>query len=740
MQQRAVGTLSRIMGITLVLFFHADLWSQSHDIHIGVGSLQITLNSGFASRSRRLQFPREYAVYKTSENDQDQVAAKGGGIIIGVRNFQAKAYYPLGLPESNKPNNNWVVADSLFPVYVVDATSNFNYDLVHTTVPVQEALKRYWKYAPPTRIVDGEDLSSSEWDPNYEAVDSDLITEQMGVAQCRTALGLTVTERAYIFGHPGYDDFAIVEYIFKNTGETGSSYADGSPIVYPDNVLTDCYVGVKLWPTIYENTVVPNSGGWKEGTDDWIDYVYIEDGDTVRTMFGWDGDAGDSYQAMDDEGDPLVFSSGIFLATQYPGMGVLHVDTAPGHPVNDMSQPHLSYVSYGGITSDNTLSLGKMSMEEIYDILETGGTLTSPLDWGQWRDYGVEDWLRATRYPTEQYNQIGTLVFGPYQFEQIGDSVRVVLCFSVGTIGWEEAIDLGAWWKDRYQNPTEAETLEKNRTLRSGRDSLLVKIQEVKDLFKQPGGGYDFHIETIASRISSPPAWPDFIELSSEVGGCGVAWGAVPGATAYRVYRRLQPEFHVEVPVTETYTLVYQCGGLNPGGDVEYVEDVVTEWLDTHTVPTQPYWYAVTALDADGVESSRFVTRTDPAPDQGRPLWGSVSPFAQPPVTLDSVYVVPNPYHVKAASMLYGRPENVLNFVGLPASCRIRIFTQSGDLVTTIEHEYEFPPTSGETWEMRTSMNQTIASGLYYFVVDDCRDHDNEPIPVSKVGKFVVIR
>jgi hypothetical protein len=732
MKKKIVKTLIRCSGLFLFFFIQQTVSGQSHTVDIGVGSLQISVNTAFADRSKRLVYPREYNAYE--RRGWSTKCVNGGGIIIGAKNFQCKAHYPEGFPVGTLPEQGWTVSDTLFSYYVVDATSMFTYDTKHTTVPVAGAHKKYWKYYPPTRIVNNEDVSTKSW-TTYDVLDENMLTEQMGLSMCHTSMGITVTERAYVFANQAYDDFAIVEYIFKNTGETGSSYADGTPITYATNVLEDCYVGVKFWPIISETNVVPNSSGWKEGTDDWVDYAHSDNGDVLRVMYGWDGDAGNDYQSADDEGDPLVFTSGIFLSDDYPGMAVLHADKAPDNPENDMNQPYFSYVSYNGYQSPNTLTLNRsFSMEDIYKRLESGDQLVPPLDWDLWKNSQTEDWLRGTRYATEQYNQIGTLAFGPYQFNNIGDSVRVVLCFTVGSIGWEKAIDLGAKWKDNLITPT-----EKNVILRSGRDSLFAKVKAVKELFQKGTGNYDFTIQSIAEKIKAPPAWPDSIILSSAIGGCSIQWAPVSGANAYRVYRRSRVEFSVETPSTDpVYELVYQCGGDDPGDGVEYSSTIdSTRWIDQNTSITRNYWYYVTVVNDEGIESSHFMTRTNPT--RGDPLYGSVTPFEKPPYSLDSIYVVPNPYHSKSIK-LYDRDENILTFVGLPASCRIRIFTQSGVLIETIDHELAFPPSSSENWQMRTSNDQTIASGLYFYIIDQARNHEDEPINSTKVDKFVVIR
>ncbi|UCE06639.1 MAG: hypothetical protein JSW07_00950, partial [bacterium] len=654
MKNRTVWILTCFTMLSLVLGIGRVAFGQGqHRLDIGLGNFEIGVNVAFADRTERMLYPRELTVYES--DDWDTRCARGGGIIIAAKDFQAKAYYPLGFSHPEYP---WVIDDSLFSYFAVDAISWFTFDLEHSTVPVQGSHKRYWKYLPPTIMVNDEPVIAIEgelryWDAIYDELNESMICDQMATSVCHTSMGITVTERAHIFGNSKYADFAIVEYIFKNTGETGSFYQDGTPITYPNNTLNDCYLGITLWPQQTETRVVPESDGWHPGNDDWVDYTYAEDidedgqADTLRVLYGWDGDAGLNHQPFDDEGDPLVFTSGVFLNTYYPGMAVLHADTGPGNPFNDMKQPYRSYYSYKKASGENsalTVANQSLGYRGVYEILEESDHIISPLDWLAWKNSQAENWLRGYSYTTDEPVQMGTLVFGPYQFKSGGESVRIALCYAVGTIGWSKAIELGSWWRTRYQNPTAEDIRNKNLILRSGRDSLLTNIKKIRELFERPDGSYDFTIESIAEKIPSAPPWPQEIRLRSVVGGCQVEWSEVPEAVAYRVYRRLPKDFSVESPLdTTVYPLVFQCGGEDPGEGIEYSPIIITNWTDEKVVAAQSYWYYITAINAEGVESSQFIARINPT--SGNPLRGSVMPFEKPPGTLDSVYVVPNPYH-----------------------------------------------------------------------------------------------
>ncbi len=96
---------------------------------------------------------------------------------------------------------------------------------------------------------------------------------------------------------------------------------------------------------------------------------------------------------------------------------------------------------------------------------------------------------------------------------------------------------------------------------------------------------------------------------------------------------------------------------------------------------------------------------------------------------LDRIKVVPNPY--VASNALDLTPNQVqLQFVNLPGSCTIRIYTVAGNLVDVIEHN----DMSGTAmWDIRSRYSQKIASGYYIYHVED---HETGQ---KQMGKFAII-
>lgn len=104
---------------------------------------------------------------------------------------------------------------------------------------------------------------------------------------------------------------------------------------------------------------------------------------------------------------------------------------------------------------------------------------------------------------------------------------------------------------------------------------------------------------------------------------------------------------------------------------------------------------------------------------------------------LDKIRVVPNPYVVAAPweernPYNTGRGPQSLHFNHLPQRCTIRIYTVSGELVATIEHDSNILDGSAE-WNLLTRDNLAVSYGVYIYHID-------APGIGEKVGKFAIIK
>jgi hypothetical protein len=159
----------------------------------------------------------------------------------------------------------------------------------------------------------------------------------------------------------------------------------------------------------------------------------------------------------------------------------------------------------------------------------------------------------------------------------------------------------------------------------------------------------------------------------------------------------------------------------------------VTSFDDVSARRGFDYYYYIQAQD-DGTQvpgttlySSMFWTLTSVGAVLGRPATAA---------QLDSVKkylrVVPNPYDIRARLFQFGDQSQYdrITFYGLPPVCKLRIYTERGDLIWEKEHTR---PTGDEIWDSTTSSGQIIASGIYVLYVE-------LPGGGAVHRKFVVIR
>jgi hypothetical protein len=163
--------------------------------------------------------------------------------------------------------------------------------------------------------------------------------------------------------------------------------------------------------------------------------------------------------------------------------------------------------------------------------------------------------------------------------------------------------------------------------------------------------------------------------------------------------------------------------------------------LDTTVTQGFSYYYALTAFDTGHdswpvnpaarfpetgnsnrvppLESSLFANRSEMA-------YKATIPAAE---TLDEIIVVPNPF-VARSGLINPSDTDLIQFTNIPSPSVIRIYTMTGALVRTIEHD----DGSGIAfWDQATSYGQWTKSGVYVF-------HVETPDGRSTTGRFAIIR
>ncbi len=153
--------------------------------------------------------------------------------------------------------------------------------------------------------------------------------------------------------------------------------------------------------------------------------------------------------------------------------------------------------------------------------------------------------------------------------------------------------------------------------------------------------------------------------------------------------------------------------------DSEYPNQYV--YRDLTSLLSENYYYALISVDSLGGKSG--MTNITYHPTQK----GAVAQLG------GKLYVAPNPLILSSnfgGSTREGDIKDKIGFYGLPKRSTIRVFSYSGQLVGTVEHNSN---TYSHEWFQISRNSQRIASGVYFYIVEDLDQG------TRATGKFVII-
>jgi len=542
---------------------------------------------------------------------------------------------------------------------------------------------------------------------------SKIPADEMIETTWATNVGVQVKMTSYAYANQNHNSYIIRSYTFTNDGNVDS---DPTDIELPGQDLQGVYFGFQYY-------IIP---GYDRGhavvrqNDDWAAYYGNAPGDTLRGLFYvFDGNAEDTYDPNDDTGDPDP-QTGEFLSPQYPGFGILHADAAWDDESDDLQQPRT--VDIKPLINKKSKVKGN-SDRELYSELSSGiqsqgtvGLASEPYD-------------AAVRVP------IGLISFGPYDIP-FGESVTIVLYEAVGSISQREAISAGKAWKNgELEFNGLSGDAAKNALLATGQDSLFMHASRAE--FAWTNG---------LENVPSPPPSPN-LYISAGPGKIELEWDSVMD----------KEDWQTKVNDFKGYN-VYRAEGswTNVYNKIWSVVGDTTHFTDRNVQRGKKYYYAVTAFD-DGSQNTTglFPSQSlESSPYSNRNSFVGAEAFEGARNDMDSIFVVPNPYHLQG--LAFGgdignqwngldipRLEDKISFVGLPAKATIRIFTMHGDLVATIQHPNpdnpnSIPESADEAWFQISDSYQTIKSGVYAYYVEGW-DQQGNPLGTA-TGKFIIIR
>jgi len=601
-------------------------------------------------------------------------------------------------------------------------------DEINETMP--QEFRLLGRFHNPQVLVDGvpaSKLTLMGTGLNEEDIVPDLPADRMLLNVVNTSIGITMTRKVYGWGRKKHDNYFILDFVFKNTGiynNQGSTH---------NKTLTGV---VFYWQYRYAPTRepgpygtggywVPQSSSWGHSTMNDAIFTHPVTSELFRCLFTWygkhskwGGPAGSSSIGAPFHG---VSGDGHFGAPHYVGTLVLHADTSPSDPNDDPSQPTTTDVlgSDANITTAGTDQFSGPRMAEEYEAMTAGH---APITQAQ-RVLATDEFSDIESQTGGGFSQ--THGFGPYTLAP-GDSIHIVIAEGVAGLDRQFGREIGEQWKadsgpfigpEGEELPNQEEF--KNAWIYTGEDSLFKTLSLAKVNYESgynipypPPPPAEFTVESGGDRISL--SWSDNAE----------SW---PGFAGYKIYRAI-------FTGDTTFTEIFACG--------DGTDNALTNTYDDKApIRGFDYYYYVTSFD-DGnsgagmtLESSRFYTQTNEPAYLRRPAGTNLS----------DIRVVPNPYNIRARDLQYGTsaPDRIM-FLNIPPFCTIRIFTERGDLINTLEHS---DGSGDEAWNLITSSRQTVVSGVYIGHIEVTQDFTDPEsgTQVFKKGdnhivKFAVVR
>jgi hypothetical protein len=593
----------------------------------------------------------------------------------------------------------------------------FNYKVVHVGPRVSgtgevfpENFEMISKFEPPKVFVDG--LDSYGKSVVNDDVDANIDVDRMIYNVVNTQLGITMERKILAFSHSEHDNYMIYEYTYTNTGNVD----DDSEIELPNNTVEDfyAYYQYRYSPCFQSRFIIGNASGWGistmndargDGTSNIATYNDPAD-ERFRAQYSWQGYWSDrTPQHYDNIGGPIWEPNTIVLdraytteddsvgrlaAPQFIGLLTLFADDPTNIGMDDINQPSTTNWVYSNdnLTSNNS-PYNQVKMQQEYEFMSQGHQTPR-------HAWAAEPTGNFANQQSELQSDAGYSFgngYGPYTIGP-GESIKIVMAEAVDGLGIDECIDIGRQYKKG-----EIDAVTKNTWVLTGKDSLF-------DTFRRAISNY-----ASGYSESQAPLPPKTFDIEGGGDRIILTWEIYSSSTDIQGFRIYRNEGEFDNPFKPP-VLIYEAAANERRFD------------DLSPIRGIGYYYYIQTVDNNGEVSNRHYTQSfDPA--------FLVRPAG---MQMSDVRIVPNPFILSASPnrLRFGSSEpDKLAFFNIPGQCTIQIFTETGELVYTIEH------TNGsgdEYWKGVNYSNQLVVSGIYIAVIKDNVTGE------QGIVKFVVIR
>jgi hypothetical protein len=657
--------------------------------------------------------------------------------ILQYRGQQSDNYFGSGF---RMGATGWLAPnDSLYTVGLFGPKNDFM-PAGKVVVP----LTSFIRYKYPEQIVNGNPVAIPMF-TNYDPTKFTSGTyDQVVEVTSKNIIGVEVKRRVLAWSQTFNDNYVLVEVELTNVGvdkTNGSVYQD---------TLRNFHFGMSQGMAnnyySYGNNPAPPSNERPNYQYVWQNYYGARPGDSLRLFYFYSAD--DPGTSGDNMGAPALSQNGRLLNTNYTFYSILHASATPftniAQDVDDFLQPRVTYIGTetkipspeGG--EDPYGSKNYWAMRGGYSDKFPRTNIHPGTHHGVVNDeLGVPDFSSFPAGVVQAVNSKNFSSFGPYNFQP---NAKLRFVYAVGTagIGEQTAKVVGekwlagtltdppnmpdpntGWLPSNFAFPNDATEMDKKkaRWISMGRDSVMLTAWRAK-----------WNFENNYEIPQSPPP-PSHFSVTGYGDGVELKWKnaeaeVLPNFAGYIIMRRIS---NMD---TVFYNEVYSSDATDKADEHVYKDQTV--------VPgAQYYYYIQSKALIDANDSNADPTTRGKIIYSGRAYIPNVTFINPPRFSTDDmarIRIVPNPYNINDPLLkAYGYvDQRGINFFNLPQTVTIKIYTEHGDLVQTIEHNS--PERAGSyTWDMISSSQQVINSGLYIAVFQ-------KPNGEVAYHKFLVVR
>lgn len=642
---------------------------------------------------------------------------------------------------------NWKSpTDSLHKAAVYGPINNY---LLNGKVVVP--ITNYLRYKYPDQIVNNIKINLQDFGTYDPSKFSNGTYDQIIESTYKNVLGVEVKRKILGWSQNFNDNYVIIDVELTNVGVTHTSVTGADSIV--QDTLRNFYFMMNqgMANNYFSNGTnpAPPSSERPKYSYVWQHYYGARPGDSLRVFYFYSAD--DPQTPGDDMGSPVSSQNGRLLNTNFTFYTILHASAQPyTNPLNDVDdflQPKVTYIGTETKIPNPGTGEDPYGSKNYWAI--SGGFSKKNLMPNSFPntfhminndELGVANFSSFPGGTISGINSKNFSSFGPYNFPP-NHKLRIVYAVGLAGIGFEKSQEIGKKWleatltnpptnpnqsnwglPENFVFPSGATEIDKakDRWISLGKDSVMLAAYRAK-------WNYDRNYQI---PQAPPPVQSFYVNGSGALDGVVVNWKnpeaeAKPNFAGYSIKRKLTNQD------TVYYSEIYSSGPNDKASEHTFI--------DTGVVSGVPYYYFIqTKAKIDENDLSADPTTRGKILYSSRvwiPNISSINPPKFSTEDMSKIRIVPNPYNINdpLVKLYYSDKDGrQINFYNLPGRVDIRIFTENGDLIKTIEHDS--PQSDGyEKWDMITDAQQVISSGVYVAVFQ-------KPSGEVSYQKFIVVR